>query len=169
MNFKSVDDFLVYSQDVIAKLSLKYKKLKKWSVFINRRFKKTAVLAYCYNNKSIGFNHIFLKLNYRLNGNSLVDVLMHEIAHALDFEYNGNLDHGKSWKNWCKKIGAIPERLYKESIFNRLNYKYAVVNKNTFEVYFTMKEIPDWCMEIHKVSLFGRPNTKGNLMIYNLY
>jgi hypothetical protein len=169
MNFKSTEEFLEYSNNLLSKLSKKYKKLKAWKVFINYRFKKTSVLAYCYNNKTIGINHIFAKLNFRLNGFALLDVLMHEIAHALDFEYDGNLNHGASWKKWCNKIGATPDRLYRKKIFNRLNYKYAIVNKNTFEVYFTMKEIPDWCMEIHKVSLFGRPNTKGNLMIYNLY
>jgi len=169
LSFKSEEHFISYCNDVLKAFSKKYKKLKSWTAFNNFRFRTVTVIAYCYPNKTIGFNHIFVKLNYKLNVSALIDVLYHEIAHALDYEYNGNLSHGKTWKEWCKKIGAIPETRYRKNIFKKLNYKYAIVNKKTHHVYFTMKEIPDWCVNIDDISLFGRPETKGNLTLLNLY
>lgn len=38
------------------------------------------------------------------------DCILHEIAHALDFEFTGGLDHGDDWRCWCMVVGAIPNR-----------------------------------------------------------
>ena len=44
------------------------------------------------------------------------EVLLHEIAHLLDFQERGTylvnkyeMAHGKNWRKWCKKLG-IPAR-----------------------------------------------------------
>ena len=48
-----------------------------------------------------------------------IETFLHELAHAIDGisywkEYNGDIsklqEHGKSWKNWAVKLGAIPEK-----------------------------------------------------------
>lgn len=44
------------------------------------------------------------------------EVLLHEIAHALDYRERGTTDHGDNWKKWCRKVGCparalIPTRI----------------------------------------------------------
>lgn len=38
------------------------------------------------------------------------DTVLHEIAHALDFESRGRSCHDLIWKMWARKVGAKPER-----------------------------------------------------------
>ena len=38
------------------------------------------------------------------------DTVLHEIAHALDFETRGTSDHSRIWKMWASRVGARPER-----------------------------------------------------------
>lgn len=40
----------------------------------------------------------------------LEDTMLHEIAHALDFEERGKSDHGAIWKGWASHVGADPSR-----------------------------------------------------------
>jgi predicted SprT family Zn-dependent metalloprotease len=43
------------------------------------------------------------------NGEDLVrDTILHEIAHALAGSTAG---HGPEWKEWCRRVGANPERI----------------------------------------------------------
>lgn len=37
------------------------------------------------------------------------DTVLHEIAHALDYERNGSTSHGPKWKEICLEVGAIPK------------------------------------------------------------
>ena len=38
------------------------------------------------------------------------DTVLHEIAHALDFDDRGTSDHGRIWKRWALHVGAEPTR-----------------------------------------------------------
>lgn len=38
------------------------------------------------------------------------DTVLHEIAHALDFEQRGRSAHDRIWKMWACRVGAKPER-----------------------------------------------------------
>lgn len=38
------------------------------------------------------------------------DTVLHEIAHALDFETRGRSDHSVHWRVWAVRVGAKPER-----------------------------------------------------------
>ena len=49
------------------------------------------------------------------------DTVLHEIAHALDFETRGTSDHGLIWKQWAIKVGARPERCKEISNEGRTN------------------------------------------------
>lgn len=40
----------------------------------------------------------------------LTDTILHEIAHALEFEERGTSGHGRAWKRHASKVGARPER-----------------------------------------------------------
>lgn len=61
----------------------------------------TKTIALCPNHVSSNLG----KLNDRL-----VDTILHEIAHALNFVHNTGRGHGKEWKKWCEKLGANAKR-----------------------------------------------------------
>ncbi len=47
--------------------------------------------------------------------NEIYDTLLHEVAHILDYIYNGfetcpAAAHGPTWKEWARKVGADPTR-----------------------------------------------------------
>ncbi len=43
------------------------------------------------------------------------DVVLHEIAHALDFETRGRSAHDRIWRIWAMRVGAKPERCHEAS------------------------------------------------------
>ena len=47
---------------------------------------------------------------------SALDVIRHEYAHYMDYMFNGSSSHGASWKACCRKIGALPSRLYNPKV-----------------------------------------------------
>lgn len=65
----------------------------------------------CYSSKIIRLSSKYIRLN--LNFFHIIkDVILHEIAHAIQFEKQGYLSHDKHWKLICSQIGAKPRRLY---------------------------------------------------------
>jgi hypothetical protein len=46
------------------------------------------------------------------NGAERVDTLLHEMAHAADYLLTGHRGHGKSWRDWARRAGCRPARLY---------------------------------------------------------
>jgi predicted SprT family Zn-dependent metalloprotease len=53
---------------------------------------------------------IALNVDLLLSGNGRVrlDTMLHEMAHALDYLRNGNLDHGPSWRRIAAQVGCEP-------------------------------------------------------------
>jgi len=66
----------------------------------------------CWSKRGISKRQI--QLNYQLlelhGEERFYDTLLHELAHALDYESRGRSDHGIKWKLWAEKVGAIPEQ-----------------------------------------------------------
>jgi len=60
-----------------------------------------------YVKKEIAFSSHYVILKEH----EILDVILHEIAHALDYVKYGNWGHGKTWKQVCTEIGAKPSRL----------------------------------------------------------
>ena len=60
-----------------------------------------------YGKQEIAFSSHYVKLK----DHEILDVILHEIAHALDYVRYGNWGHGKTWKQVCIEIGAKPSRL----------------------------------------------------------
>lgn len=57
------------------------------------------------------------------------DTLLHEIAHALDYEERGTTDHGPNWKKWCRVVGANPVRCGgKEVDRTNMGYKWLLID-----------------------------------------
>lgn len=45
-------------------------------------------------------------LMLRGNGRQRLDTLLHEMAHAADFLFDGKVGHGPSWKRWARRAGC---------------------------------------------------------------
>ncbi len=61
-----------------------------------------------YRSKTINLSKRFVEMN---TPEEISSVILHEIAHAIQFERSGKSDHRKKWKRICKKVGAEPKRL----------------------------------------------------------
>lgn len=67
-------------------------------------------------------------INWHLHKNSpeknIIDTMLHELAHAIDFCNRGRSDHGAHWKKIAAEIGAIPKARSKSA--SRVEYKYVL-------------------------------------------
>jgi hypothetical protein len=41
------------------------------------------------------------------------------MAHAADFLESGNRGHGESWREWARRVGARPNRIYERPVVRR--------------------------------------------------
>ena len=61
-------------------------------------------------------------------------VLLHEIAHALDWERHKEIGHGSTWKHIMLELGQEPSRLASEedtdNFTKSIKYKYDIVCSN---------------------------------------
>jgi predicted SprT family Zn-dependent metalloprotease len=78
-----------------------------WSFGCNRR--KTEMGVCLYDPKRIELSVYFVVLN---DDETILDTLLHEIAHALTGPGHG---HDGLWKRMCHQVGARPERLSYEA------------------------------------------------------
>jgi len=53
-----------------------------------------------------------------------VDLVLHELAHALDYERRGRSAHDYAWKSVCLEVGAKPQRV--ASVEMDVPFKYTV-------------------------------------------
>ena len=86
--------------------------------------KKSSLGTCSYRKKEIRLSKWYVELN---DIESVVDTILHEIAHALSYVYYGSegIGHGKLWKDICRQIGAIPRACSKEKLNKPQNhYKY---------------------------------------------
>ncbi len=54
----------------------------------------------------------------------VLDTILHEIAHAMDFEERGDTDHGPNWRRIAIEIGCNGERCYTSSEVKQPEMKY---------------------------------------------
>ena len=73
-----------------------------WFEFSNT----SSAIGDCYGSeKRIRFSKKYKDLTYR----EIKDTILHEIAHALDYERHGSSSHGQRWKNIAIEVGAKPK------------------------------------------------------------
>ena len=70
-------------------------------------------------------------INWHLHKNSeeqhIVDTMLHEIAHAIDFCQRGRSDHSAVWKRIVQEIGAIPKAVSKRSVKTEYPWVMALI------------------------------------------
>jgi predicted SprT family Zn-dependent metalloprotease len=75
-----------------------------------------------YSTKKITLSKWFVELNKE---EEIEDTILHEIAHALSWIYDGFTGHGRIWKRWAMKVGANPKRCSKNNLQHpQAHYKY---------------------------------------------
>ena len=64
---------------------------------------------------------IALNVDLMLEGNGAerIDTLLHEMAHAADYLLTGHRGHGRSWRDWARRVGCRPGRLYDRPVRTR--------------------------------------------------
>lgn len=100
----------------------------------NRQRKSATPYGYCnYREKLIVLNldHVLLSPI-----DEIVDTILHECAHAVDYHYYGTSGHGKNWKKISRMFGNTPLATSKEGSedFRQKRVqdsKYAIIDVNT--------------------------------------
>lgn len=126
-----------------------------------------------YNKKEIGISKKLTQINEISESE---DTVLHELAHALVGSGHG---HDNVWKKMCVKIGAKPERCYKDEdhggSVKSLKPKYIVVNKDTGEVYckyHRRPKIKDWSTRWiggKKAETYGKLELRSTAGMIRLY
>lgn len=95
--------------DCYARLTLKEQGIAHWSI-VWKNFPVT--LGMCDGENKV------IELANRLTKSFAVfnEVLLHEIAHALDFEERGFSGHDAAWRKKCLQVGCPPRRLVPTNI-----------------------------------------------------
>jgi predicted SprT family Zn-dependent metalloprotease len=76
-----------------------------------------------------------------LNDKSQVlDTILHEIAHAMDYEERGTSDHGPNWRRLALSIGCNGERCYSSDEVEQPEMKYTVSCNNCDHTYGKMRK-----------------------------
>lgn len=112
----------------------------------------TNAFGYCCNNKKIKISRPYFNLN-KAFPHIIRNIILHEVAHAMQFESMGYLSHDKHWKQYCLQIGAIPkatfttkevtapcERFALRNIFNGKVLDYIQFNFGYYGIYDVLKE-----------------------------
>lgn len=100
-DLKEIEDF---AKETLAELTIKYPQLTGWT-FKWDRTKRAVGRCFGAPTKEIRLSKNLIPA---INDQSkIVDIILHEIAHALAGVGNG---HNYVWQKWCHEIGAKTER-----------------------------------------------------------
>ena len=107
--------------EISAEIKAKYPALKHWDIKWNDRLRTVMGRA---NRREKGKPFIemsshLVKINVSIPNflDKFKETVLHEWAHALDWEYDGHWGHGATWKRWMRTLGLPPERCYDSSIW----------------------------------------------------
>lgn len=107
--------------EISAEIKAKYPALKHWDIKWNDRLRTVMGRA---NRRERGKPFIemsshLVKINVSIPNflDKFKETVLHEWAHALDWEYDGRWGHGATWKRWMRTLGLPPERCYDSKIW----------------------------------------------------
>ncbi len=80
--------------------------------------------ARCYT-RTLRFNLVFME---QRSFDEVGDLVLHEIAHALNFEWHNRFNHGKEFKGICNQLGCSPRA--KIPITLKVKAKYTMTCEN---------------------------------------
>ena len=93
--------------------------LEHWNIKFDNARSRNGI---CYfKRKTIGLSrHLVETATYE----DTIDTMLHEIAHAIDFEERGTSDHSWKWKRIAVRIGAKPNRCANKMVDVKNKYSY---------------------------------------------
>ena len=99
------------------------------------------------------------------------ETFLHELAHALAFTHDKKRGHDATWKSWCLRVGATPERCASFAKIEHLcppekeKHTHALILKTTSEVVRLYLRKPRFKRPLSRLMLRGRPETLGQLKL----
>lgn len=133
MTFPQLTSFI---HSTVQKAKALYPELERWSVQFNSRLTSCMGRA-C---DPVGTPYVeFSTQLFILNLSTpnfkeiVIDIVLHEFAHALDWERNNNWGHSESWKKICEELGCKPERCYDSEQFTAIprGFNFAIRDPET--------------------------------------
>jgi predicted SprT family Zn-dependent metalloprotease len=111
-----IEVYAQLSNDIIAK----YPQLKNWTFRWNHRL--TNAMGRCVvkkGSKYIELSNRIVALNIRVPYflDKIKDTIIHEWAHALEYEERKALSHSPVWRKWMMELGRRPERCYNGDLY----------------------------------------------------
>lgn len=114
-----------------------------------------------------------ITLSYPLLGNEANtpeqrrETFLHELAHALDYTHHNVSGHGKSWRYWCQRVGAIAQRCASGTFLTSLesSYRYMLCHRETGEIVHKYLRKPRFKYPLKYLMQRGRPETLGKLVV----
>ena len=96
----------------------------------------------------------------------MLNTVKHEVAHACDYKYNGKSSmHGKPWKEWAIKLGAVPKACTKTNIVDKTG-RWLLRNVETGEVYRSYTRQPKRVGQLGNSYIAGKKKeTMGKLEV----
>jgi predicted SprT family Zn-dependent metalloprotease len=162
-------------QKVSKQVKQEYPLLASWGTRWNMRLSCVMGRAVRSPSKYIELSSRIVNLNLEtpMFEAKITDTILHEWAHALDWEYNKGWGHGSTWKSWMVKLGLDPERCFDSRrwlvIPNKMNY--AIRNYHNGRIYCYTDKEPDQSLKSNAVEwnslILDRP--KEELEIISLH
>lgn len=87
-----------------------------------------------YTRKTISLSRHYVELNYKENPQIIRNTILHEIAHALQYEEGSKTGHNSRFYELCRQIGATPSRCCSDRNLNRVPHSYEYYIISTGEV-----------------------------------
>lgn len=135
----------------------KYPQLKDWTFTWNSRI--TNAMGRCVlkqGKKYIELSTKIVSLNLSIPNfiDKIQETIIHEWAHALEYEEKKVLSHSPCWRKWMATMGKIPERCYDGSLWlmQPRGKGFAIRNKVTGRIfsYFTFRPTNEQILRAHR-------------------
>jgi predicted SprT family Zn-dependent metalloprotease len=116
----------------------------------------TSSFGYCYFNKKIKLSTKYTNLNSKFF-HIVKDIILHEIAHAIQVDRQGILTHNSDWKKFCIEIGAKPSAKFSIYDITCPSKQYALRNAVTGKVYEYHKNHIEDSLEDYIINFIEEP------------
>lgn len=114
--------------NIFLEVQSKYK-LQNFKFKVNGRLKRS--LGQCTYNRLSFRGEVQVSKSFIEHGDwiGVIDTLLHECAHAIDFNNRGTSDHSWKWKRIARAIGAMPNRV---ASTQKTGEKFTEVNEKQY-------------------------------------